>query len=378
MKLRSFKNLFLLVLFIGYIFLYKFIVFPKYMMYSEVITASFMILFFGIALKLLGYRKYKGTVLSKNVIQILIFYLILVFFVMYGLGIIVGFLKNAYSRTLFSLFDNMFSPIIIIIFSELLRYVFVSANKDKKFSIILFTILLMVFEACISVRVIDFSDLSSLFNITATLILPIIFKNILLTYLTYNVGYKSTLLYRLVMDTYIFFVPIVPNLGDYVNSMVFISLPILIYISIFAMVDDRITKPEPIFNKKNFTMLDIPVTVILVVLIALISGFFPLYMIGIGSESMSPVIHKGDAVILKNQMLKKGDIIAYSSGKLIIVHRIKEVKEENGKVLYVMKGDANASTDPRDVYQTQVKGIVKFKIPVRAWPTVWLTELFNS
>ena len=134
------------------------------------------------------------------------------------------------------------------------------------------------------------------------------------------------------MDIYIFIVPLIPNLGDYVNSMILISLPILIYISSFTMVDDRITKPEPIFNKANFTVWDVPVTIILITLIALISGFFPLYMIGIGSQSMDPTIHKGDAVILKKVTekteLKKGDIVAYSNGKLIIVHRIVEVHKK--------------------------------------------------
>lgn len=382
MKIRSLKNIFLLLIFAAYIFLYKFFIFQNYMKYSEIITASFTIVLFALSLKLLGFRKDKPTVLSKNVLRVVIFYLVLVFFIMYGLGILVGFLKNAYSRSLFNIFDNIFAPVVVIIFMELVRYIVVWANKDKKIVIVLFTILMIIFEIFTSIRTINWADLSSVFNISATVILPIIFKNILLTYLTSHVGYKIPIIYRLVMDIYIFIVPIVPNLGDYVNSMILISLPILVYISSFSMVDDRITRPEPIFNKKRFTMLDIPVTIILVVLIALISGFFPLYMIGIGSDSMSPTIHKGDAVILKKvgekETLKKGDIIAYSRGKLIIVHRITEVKKDNGKTVYITKGDANNGNDPREVYQNQVKGKVQFKIPVIAWPTVWLTEMFNS
>ena len=200
--------------------------------------------------------------------------------------------------------------------------------------------------------------------------------------MTYHVGYKIPIVYRLVMDTYIFIVPIIPNLGDYVNSMILISLPILIYISSFTMIDDRITRPEPIFNKANFTAWDVPVTIILITLIALISGFFPLYMIGIGSQSMDPTIHKGDAVILKKVTdkteLKKGDIVAYSNGKLIIVHRIVDIKKNGKNLTYITKGDNNNGNDPRPVSRTQVKGTVQFKIPVIAWPTVWLTELFNS
>ena len=378
MKIRSLKNSILIVLLASYVVFYKLFIFQNYMKYSEIISASFTIVLLGIAIAFLGFRKDKPTVLSKNVMRVVIFYLFLVFFVMYGLGIIVGFLKNAYSRSLFNLFDNMFSPIVIIIAIELFRYIFISANKDKKISIILVTMLLMVFEIAISIRNIEINDLALLFNQMATIILPIIFKNILLSYMTYHVGYKVPIVYRLVMDTYIFVVPIIPNLGDYVNSMILISLPILIYISSFTMIDDRITRPEPIFNKSNFTAWDIPVTIILVTLIALISGFFPLYMIGIGSQSMDPTIHKGDAVILKKVTekteLKKGDIVAYSNGKLIIVHRIVDVKKDGNNLTYITKGDNNNGNDPRPVSRSQVKGTVKFKIPVIAWPTVWLTE----
>ena len=382
MNERSLKNSILLVLIAGYTLLYKLFIFQNYMKYSEIISASFVIALLGIAIAFLGFRRDKPTVLSKNVMRVVIFYLFLVFFVMYGLGIIVGFLKNAYSRSLFNLFDNIFSPAVIIIAVELFRYVFISANKDKKIGIIIVTILLTIFEIALSIRTLDTKDLALLFNTTATIILPVIFKNILMSYMSYHVGYKVPIVYRLVMDLYIFVVPIIPNLGDYVNSMILISLPILIYISSFSMIDDRITRPEPIFNKSNFTAWDIPVTIVLVVLIALISGFFPLYMIGIGSQSMDPTIHKGDAVILQKVTdktdLKKGDIVAYSNGKLIIVHRIVNVNKEKNKVTYTTKGDNNNGNDPRPVSRSQIKGTVKFKIPVIAWPTVWLTELFNS
>ena len=382
MSVRSIKNSILLVALAAYVLLYKLFIFQSYMKYSEIISASFMILLLSLAVLMLGFRRDKSTVLSKNVLRVVIFYLFLVFFIMYGLGIIVGFLKNAYSRSLFNMFDNIFAPIVIIVATEFFRYVFISANKDKKIGIILVTLLLIVFEVATNVRTIDYTDLSVLFNTVATIILPSIFKNALLSYMAFHVGYKGNIIYRLVMDIYIFVVPIIPNLGDYVNSMILISLPILIYISSFTMIDDRITRPEPIFNKANFTAWDIPIAIILIVLIALISGFFPLYMIGIGSESMNPTIHKGDAVILQKindkTELKKGDIIAYSNGKLVIVHRIAEINKEKNMVTYTTKGDANNGTDPRAVNRNQIKGIVKFKVPIIAWPTVWLTELFNS
>lgn len=382
MKVRTIKNWIILVLLSAYVVLYKLFIFQNYMKYSEFISASFLALVLTLSIIFLGFRKDKATILSKNVFKVVIFYLILAFFVMYGLGLIVGFLKNAYSRSFLNIFDNIFAPVLIILLVELIRYVVISANKDKKPLVIIFTIILIAFEMATTIRSFDVTDLAVTFNITATMILPIIFKNLVLSYLTYNVGYKSPLVYRLVMDIYLFVVPIIPSLGDYVNSMILISLPILIYISTFSMIDDAEKRAEPVFKKKTFTIWDIPVAIVLITLIALISGFFPHYMIGIGSESMKPVIRKGDAVILEKvndkTNLKKGDIIAYNNGKLIIVHRIKEIEGTGKNTAYTMKGDANNGNDPRKVSRSQIKGIVKFKIPYIAWPTVWLTELFNS
>ena len=382
MKTRSIKSWLIIVLLTAYIVLYKFFIFQNYMKYSEIISASFLMFLLALSIGLLGFRKDKITILTKNVFKVVLLYLILAFLVMYGLGIFVGFLKNAYSLDALSLFNNIFIPIVIIVLVELIRYVVIGANKDKKSVIVILTILLTLFELFTSIRAIDLNDLAATFNITATIILPTIFKNILLSYLTYHVGYKIPIFYRLIMDIYLFVVPVIPSLGNYVNSMISISLPILIYIGVFSLIDDRNSKPEPLFNKKIFTVWDIPVAVLLITLIALISGFFPYYMIGIGSESMNPVIRKGDAVILKKinneTKLKKGDIIAYSSGSLVIVHRIKEIKNDGKNSTYITKGDANNGSDPREVSRSQIKGIVKMDIPVIAWPTVWLTELFKS
>ena len=382
MKVRAIKNWIILVLLAAYVVLYKLFIFQNYMKYSEFISASFLAIVLALSIIFLGFRKDKTTILGRNVFKVVLFYIILTFFVMYGIGLMVGFLKNAYSRSFMNIFDNIFAPVLIIVIVEFIRYVFISANKDRKIVVIILTAMLTIFELVTTLRAFDITDLSVTFNITATTILPCIFKNLVLSYLAYYVGYKIPVIYRLIMDIYLFVVPIIPSLGDYVNSMISISLPILIYISTFSMIDDAENRATPVFNKKRFTIWDIPVTLLLVTLIALISGFFPHYMIGIGSDSMKPVISKGDAVILEKvnekTKLKKGDIIAYSNGKLIIVHRINKIEGTGKKTTYIMKGDANNGTDPRPVSKSQIKGIVKIRIPYIAWPTVWLTELFNS
>lgn len=382
MSQRSMKNGIIALLFVAYIILYRLFIFTNYMKFAEIISASFLIVVLALAIKLLGFRKDKPSMLSKNIIKVTVFYLVLAFSVMYGLGLVVGFLHNAYSRNVFSLFDNMFVPIIIIIMVELIRYVVIWANKDKKVFIGIFTILLILFELMIAVRTLNLNDIAATFNLSATIIVPVIVKNFILSYLCYHVGYKVPLVYRLVMDTYLFIVPIIPDIGDYVNSMILLSVPFLIYITAFPMIDDRSSKSEPVLNVDNFSFLNIPIIILLVLLVSLISGFFPLYMIGIGSDSMNPKISKGDAVIIKkinkNTEIKQKDIIAYNSGGKIVVHRVVNINKSKDRITYTTKGDANNSKDPQDVKRKQIKGIVKLKIPFIAYPTVWLSELING
>ena len=184
------------------------------------------------------------------------------------------------------------------------------------------------------------------------------------------------------MDIYGFLVPVVPNLGDYINSIILVSLPVVIYINAFIEIDSKVHKPEPIFNGDNFSIFDIPIVIVLVILVCLISGVFPHYMIGVGSQSMEPYLSKGDAVILrkvpKDRVLKQGDIVAYKRDDIVVIHRIAKVNKSGRSVSYITKGDANNANDSSEVKQSQVNGVVQVKIPFIAYPTVWLSEFLHN
>ena len=378
---RSIKNSILLTVLVVYVILYKLIIFNSFMKYSFLITASFLVVLLGISIKFLGFRKNKPTVISNNILKNVIFYLIITFILIYALGAVVGFLKNAYSRSILVMIDNIFAPIIIIVLIELFRYVFISANKDKNYFIVLLTLVLVIFEVSISVRSVNF-EIKELFKLFALIIIPLIIKNGVLSYICFHIGYQVPIIYRLVMDIYGFVVPFVPNLGDYLTSVVLITLPIVIYISSFSEIDKKIHKPEPIFGGDSFTLLDIPLIAFLIILVSLVSGAFPIFMIGVGSQSMMPNISKGDAVILKKvsktEVLKENDIIGYKKNGITIVHRIIEVRRGKDGVSYVTKGDANNSKDSQRVKSNQVVGKVEFKVPFIAYPTVWLREIVNN
>lgn len=89
------------------------------------------------------------------------------------------------------------------------------------------------------------------------------------------------------------------------------------------------------------------------------------------SGSMEPIIKVKDAVIvrrMKDDNLKIGDVVTYRSIDeayygILITHRIVDIKEENGKKMYVTKGDHNPTNDRSMVEFGQIYGKVVMRIP---------------
>lgn len=82
--------------------------------------------------------------------------------------------------------------------------------------------------------------------------------------------------------------------------------------------------------------------------------------------SMRPSLNPGDIVIVKDvdsNNLRKGDVITFKDGQVLVTHRIDEVVTENGEVFFRTKGDANNTTDSELVDSEQILGRKILKIP---------------
>ncbi len=388
MSKRDTKNIALLVILLVYSIFYRLFIYKNMLSYSESITSALIILLTFLAIKFLGFQKNKKTKMKQYITNVTIVMIILFFVLSYGIGLFVGFLSNSYSRTLDAIISNTFCQLIIIIATEIFRYTIIRANKDKKYVIVFATIIITIFELVTTLQPLSFTDYAGLFRTITATALPIISKNIVISYLVYHIGYVPGLIYRLVMDLYIYIMPIVPDLGDYLNSMLGIGLPFLIYLYASRTINEYNNGVERNYGTETFKLIDIPFIAFMVVLICLISGFFPYYMIGIGSESMTPKILKGDAVIIhkisnkakKNgtAKLEEGQVIAFKMRDKTIVHRLVKIEKKDGVTYYRTKGDANNSNDNVNLTINNIYGVVEFKIPYIAKPTIYLTEFLNG
>lgn len=89
------------------------------------------------------------------------------------------------------------------------------------------------------------------------------------------------------------------------------------------------------------------------------------YMVLTGS--MEPNYNIGDLIVIKEKPqedIKVGDIVNYvtDNGKDTITHRVIEIVEQNGQIMYKTKGDNNSSSDPNLVNYSQIQGTIVFKI----------------
>lgn len=113
--------------------------------------------------------------------------------------------------------------------------------------------------------------------------------------------------------------------------------------------------------------------IVLVVLIAgtLLFSMFPvegnIQIKIVQSGSMEPAIKTGSLVVVKpSDSYVVGDVITFGADtrtEVPISHRIVEMRVEDGKFLYRVKGDANNAEDPTEVKEEDVIGKVVFDIP---------------
>lgn len=98
-----------------------------------------------------------------------------------------------------------------------------------------------------------------------------------------------------------------------------------------------------------------------------IGGTLPLIVL---TKSMDPVIKSGDLIICHTAeatTVKKGDIISFydpaGNGTSIVTHRVKKViKNKDGKIAWITKGDANNVEDTAIVSEDKLVGVYQTSI----------------
>lgn len=342
------------------------------------IPTSLLIFLYGYELKS---RRFKYE-LSFYVLVYAIFFLLLT----YILGIFLGFTSSVYKLNFTNLIHNIIPYFILILVSEILRYEISRKGDGSTLSYVLVTIILTLVDVSLFRNTYDLSTGDGQIKYICVIVIPNLFKNVILLYFTKNGGIYPSLLYRILLDLKLVIVPIFPNFGPYFECIINTTLPVLIAFIIQFNLKKFEDEYENIDVKKSKKYKYVAFSIILGIVLSiniLVGSVLKYSMIAIGSNSMIPVFAKGDAVIYEKinseTELEVGQIIIFKKNNKTIVHRLIDIVDiGNHEKIYYTKGDANADPDGYPIERKSILGIYKTKIKYIGFPSVALGELIHK
>jgi len=273
---------------------------------------------------------------------------------------------------------------IIIMVTELIRYMLslIETRKQRKYLTTGIIMLLnyVLIDMTIASRVYLLNTYSQVCEFFCIFFVQSVAKNLLLNNLSKKYGYSPCLYYRLFMELYLFILPIKPKLNNFIEAVIFLIFPYIVYIILQELTEKRKVQLSKSKNKTE-CIGNIIAIVLVAILVMLVSCEFKYGMLAVGSESMTGTINKGDAIIYKKYEketpLKEGQVIVFRKNNVMIIHRItKSYKIDDQEEVYQTKGDANKNNDNWLVKQKEVVGTVDTRILWVAWPSVLLNEIF--
>ena len=244
--------------------------------FSRYSICVFIFLLDVIAYFLLGFEKNKSRY-NKDIILSLIIYITIYYISIYLFGLFIGFSKNVYNFDFVSIINNIVPVIILIFVSEILRYIINSKIKDSYLLLGLSIIVFTMIDITFTLNATNFGDFYTVLKVIGLFVLPSLGKNFLFTYLSVKVGFKPNMVYRYLMDIPKYILPIIPNFGAYVESILYIAFPILVFIIIYnnlKKVDRKVNKIIKSKKSKKTIITYYIIIPLLIITVALTSGYF--------------------------------------------------------------------------------------------------------
>ena len=360
---------------IGLFLLFCFFVLPNFINYYQI----FLTLYFGIIFLIFKFsfgiprdRKILNKICFRYVFAILLSYII----VIYLLGLFTGFTTNVYSLRIFDVIKNILPIIFFVIFRELIRHIIAFQSKKKIGPIIILTIIYIIIDILPMILLTKFTNHYNVFTFITVYCIELIGREVLSSYLVYYTGIYPSLLYNIIFAIAPYILPIYPNLGNYLNAILGLLLPFIIYIIIKKWINYNTKETKGFVIVK---IIGIPILIFSLLIVILTSGVFKYQLIAIASDSMNPIYYRGDAVIYEKVNvgeIKEGDILVFTKNSSLITHRVIKVIDDNDNLKFQTKGDNNENVDFDYTDENQVLGIVKYIVKYVGLPTIWFNETF--
>lgn len=323
----------------------------------------------------------KRSVLSihkKTVLGILTVIGVLYLMLLYLAGLRFGFEGATVPFSLFAVTRFILPISLIVVGSEAVRYVLL-CQKGRVVNICAY-VMGVATELLIVGGIGTLTNFYAFMDYMGLALLPALFSNILYQYLSARYGALPNVVYRLLTTLYVYVIPLAPIVPDVLVVFSKLAVPLLALWFLSALFEK---KKRYALRHRHGTRMARALVVLGVLLalslIMLVSGRFRYSAIVIASDSMSPNISKGDVVIYERyggEQIREGQILVFTDGRSITVHRVTEIECVNGQNRYYTKGDANEEPDVGYITDAQVIGITDFKIAYVGYPSLWIRQSF--
>ncbi len=351
----------------------------------NILNNYYMVVFLIILLVLFklifGFEKDKSRYIRDIIVNMSIIYLIS-FIIYYVFGIFIGFVRTDNYLNFYGITRLIIPFVATIILKEFLRFQVLKKTEKSKALIVTTCIVFILLDITRVLNIKALSDNYTTFIFIALRFLPIISNNVVCTYISLKTGYKPNLFWLLIAESYTLFLPFIPNVGLYIDSLIKLIFPFVFMYNVHGFISKR-EKNIPVSYMKKSTYIEIPILAVFVFVLAyFVSGFFRYFAIAVATGSMTPNINVGDVVIVDQETdykkLKIGEVIAYKYDDVVIVHRLFNIAIIDDDYYFYTKGDANNKEDNYIIYPDTIIGKVNFRLPYVGLPTVWINQLFKK
>lgn len=296
-------------------------------------------------------------------------------------GLFSNFGKSPYSFTPLGIITNLIFVGSMLVGMELSRaWVINRLGKKHTLLALAFVAVLYTLLSIPLARITGLTlELKSIGFINSTL-LPSLAENLLASFLALLGGPLPAIAYRGILQAFWWFCPILPDLSWAFQGIIGTAVPIVGLVVANSFHSPRPRHRQARRAKEGSLAGWIVITVVAVAIIWFSVGLFPIHPALVSSGSMRPTLDVGDVVIIAKvpaNVVEPGDIIQFRRPeKVTVMHRVVEIQEIEGNIVFITKGDANSQPDTDPVIPENVVGKAVYNIPKIGWVAIAVKEFF--
>lgn len=298
--------------------------------------------------------------------------------VQYSIGMSIGFLQVADPLT------DVVYIILLVVISEFLRYI-LCFKSNSIHQMLLIGLMFVLVDIVLPLVYADKNNLDDLVEFSVIHVLPSLSKNVLLIYMSKKVGYSPCILYRVIMETYAIFIRIIPDFGEYIDALVAIVFPLILFYNLYKTTEPKRKGYTHTLPQNNGNKIWTVATIALfLVVVYFTSGVFRFHALTIVSGSMEPNIHIGDMIIVDKYYkdhvdeINLGDVLVFNKSGVAVSHRVIEIKNQDNELRFYTKGDNNDFVDSGAVEPEDVIGVTKITVPFVGYPVLIWNKVINK